>query len=123
MTQLEIYPRLRRFVKSFRTRKIRLVTLSACETALAQGSPEAEVLGMPDAFALAGAASVLASQWSVETYSTTDLMIAFYERLIKDKQTKADALFHARQTLTADPTGRYAHPFYWAAFVLYGDWR
>jgi CHAT domain-containing protein len=123
LTQLEIYPRLRRIVKSFRTRKLRLVTLSACETALAQGAPEAEVLGMPDAFALAGAASVLASQWSVETYSTTDLMVAFYEKFIKDKQSRADALFHARQTLTADPDGRYAHPFYWAAFVLYGDWR
>jgi CHAT domain-containing protein len=123
LTQLEIYPRLRKLVQSFRQKRLRLVTLSACETARAQETPEAEVLGLPDAFALAGASAILASQWSVETYSTTDLMIEFYRLYAKEKRARADALFLAKQALMQNTDGRYAHPYFWAPFVLYGDWR
>jgi CHAT domain-containing protein len=123
LTQLEIYPRLRKLVQSFRQKRLRLVTLSACETARAQETPEAEVLGLTDAFALAGASAILASQWSVETYSTTDLMIEFYRLFTKEKRAKADALFRAKQTLLLNTDGRYSHPYFWAPFVLYGDWR
>jgi len=123
LTQLEVYPRLRKTVEAFRERKVHLVTLSACETARAQDAPEAEVLGMPDAFALAGASAVLASLWSVETYSTTDLMVEFYRLYSKERLGKGDSLAQARRTLITSDNGRYAHPFYWAPFVLYGDWR
>jgi hypothetical protein len=47
----------------------------------------------------AGARSIVASQWSVETYSTTDLMIEFYRLYAKEKRARADALAdrtHAR---------------------------
>ena len=49
LMQKEIWPRLKREVPPFRGRSIRLVVLSACETARAQAAPEAEVLGLPDA--------------------------------------------------------------------------
>ena len=123
LTQLEVYPRLRNVLQSFKKRQIRLVTLSACETARAQEVPEAEVLGMPDAFTMAGAGAVLASQWSVETYSTSDLMIEFYKSYAKGNCTKAESLYRARQALITQNEARYAHPYYWAPFVLFGDWR
>jgi CHAT domain-containing protein/tetratricopeptide (TPR) repeat protein len=123
LTQLEIYPRLRKLVPSFRKRQVKLVTLSACDTARGQESPEAEVLGMPDAFTMAGAGAVLASQWPVETYTTTDLMIDFYRKYAKEHRPKAEALAAAKRALIENDGGKTAHPFYWAPFVLFGDWR
>lgn len=124
LMQKEIWPRLKREVPAFRQKSVRLVVLSACETARGQDAPEAEVLGLPDAFAMAGVPSVVASLWSVYSWSTTDLMVEFYERLAKEKADLAAAMRDARRELLKDRgNGRYAHPYYWAPFVLYGDWR
>ena len=104
---------------------VRLVTLSACQTALAQGEPDAEVLGMPDAFDYAGAQAVIASLWKVETYRAADCMVGFYRSLASDPERpgKAVALQRAKSALITGENGRYAHPFYWAPFILFGDWR
>jgi len=123
LEQGEVWPRLKRRAPAFRKRSVRLVVLSACETARAQNNPEAEVLGMPDAFVMVGARAVVASLWSVYTYSTTDLMVEFYRRHIKEKKNAAVALQEARNAILVARKGRYAHPFYWAPFLLFGDWR
>jgi len=123
LEQGEVWPRLKRRTPAFRKRNVRLVVLSACKTARAQNNPEAEVLGMPDAFVMVGAPAVIASLWSVYTYSTTDLMVEFYRRHIKDKKNAAVALQEARNAVLNARKGRYAHPFYWAPFLLFGDWR
>ena len=123
LAQSEIWPRLKNQALAFKKHKVRLVTLSACETARAQDSPESEVLGMPDAFTLAGAPSVVASLWSVYTYTTTDLMIEFYRSITKGKMEKAASLQRAKRSLLESGKGRYAHPFFWAPFLLFGDWR
>ena len=99
----------------------RLVTLSGCQTALNTGQPETELLqSVADAFSFAGSPSVLASLWRVADQSTRDLMVEFYRRL-KAGQSRAEALQGAERLLMQDPRRR--HPFYWAAFVLLGDWR
>lgn len=123
LSQAEIWPRLKNSTPAFKQRHVRMVILSACETARAQQAPEAEVLGMPDAFTLAGAPTVMASLWSVYTYTTTDYMIEFYHQLVKEKAGKALAAQRARNALLLNEDGRYAHPFYWAPFLLFGDWR
>ncbi len=102
---------------------LRLVVLAACDTARAQDSPQAELLGMPNEFALAGAPSVVASLWSVYSYTTTDLMIHFYKGMLRDQSDLAGALRAARNEMITKRDGRYAHPFYWAPFLLFGDWR
>jgi len=119
----EIGSRLKRRAPGFVKGSVRLVVLSACDTARAQDNPEAEVLGMPDAFVRAGAPAVLASLWSVYTYSTTDTMIEFYRRLAREHQDKATALMGAKRALLRDGNGLYAHPFFWSPFLLFGDWR
>jgi len=97
---------------------VRLVTLSACQTALGEVNPGSELTTMADAFALAGATAVVASLWSIEDQATQELMTEFYRRL-KAGENLARALQGAQLKLLE--AGKA--PFYWAPFVLIGDWR
>ncbi len=99
-----------------------LVTLSACETALASGHfaevPAGdELVGLTRAFLIAGSAAVLSSLWRVDDHSTLELMVAFYDHL--GTENKARALALAQRRLIGG-AGRYRHPYYWAPFVLHG---
>ena len=101
--------------------KVDIVTLSACQTALAETNPEGHDLQtLATSFISAGAQSVVASLWSVSDDSTKDLMVAFYQNLAKG-QTKAAALRAAELQVMHDP--KYAHPYYWAPFILMGNWN
>jgi len=100
----------------------RLITLSACETALGKGyftdTPGGdEFVGITRAFLGAGGQSVMASLWPVNDESTRDLMIRFYRHLLATDS--AEALAKAQREIRAgDP--RYRHPYYWAPFVMVG---
>ena len=98
-----------------------LVVLSACQTGLGKLVRGEGIIGLTRAFMYAGTPSVMVSLWSVSDISTADLMGEFYEGLIKHKLSKTDALRKAQLALLSDD--EYAHPFYWASFVLFGDWR
>ncbi len=101
----------------------RLVTLSACETALGRGyfteTPAGdEFVGMTRAFLGAGSYSVLASLWAVNDESTRILMVKFYRHLLRSGG--AEALAQAQREIRhGDP--RYRHPYYWAPFVMVGS--
>jgi CHAT domain-containing protein len=101
----------------------RLVTLSACETALGRGyfteTPAGdEFVGMTRAFLGAGSDSVLASLWAVNDESTRILMVKFYRHLLRSGG--AEALAQAQREIRhGDP--RYRHPYYWAPFVMVGS--
>jgi len=103
----------------------RLVTLSACQTALGAELGGEGLVGLSRAFQYAGARTVVASLWSVSDRSTARLMEAFYRRL-HDGAGTAEALRAAQLELlgptdaAATPSG---HPFFWAAFQVIGDWR
>ena len=100
---------------------LNLVTLSACQTALGELNHDgSDLRGLADAFSLAGCRSVVASLWSVEDQSTRDLMVQFYKAL-KEGKSKSQALKQAQCSLLAQE--KYNHPFYWAPFILIGDWR
>ena len=99
-------------------RGVSLVTLSACDTALARDNPGADLMSLGEYVSLAGAASVVVSLWSVDDLETKNLMKAFYTRLKQDGSDKVAALQRAQVELLKRPESR--HPFYWAAFVLYG---
>lgn len=98
-----------------------LVVLSACQTGLGKLVRGEGIVGLTRAFMYAGTPSVLVSSWSVSDISTATLMGEFYKNLIKNKLGKTEALRKAQLTLMSDE--KYAHPFYWAPFVLIGDWR
>lgn len=95
----------------------RLVVLSACETGLGQLYRGDEMVGLTRAFMYAGTPSVLGTLWSVADQSTADFMQAYYNAL--GNVDKAAALRAAQLTLRR----RYPHPFFWAPFVLQGDWK
>ena len=97
-----------------------LAVLSACETANGRISPGEGVIGMSWAFFVAGARSVVVSQWRVNSSSTSQLMKNLYEALARQNEPnnrdKSQALREASLRLLKDR--RYRHPFYWAGFVL-----
>ncbi|PSB26448.1 CHAT domain-containing protein [Stenomitos frigidus] len=96
---------------------IELLVLSACQTAT--GDKRA-ALGMAGVAVRSGARSTLASLWSVSDRSTASLMIQFYRELGKPGVTKAEALRRAQVALLQQDD--YTSPYYWAPFVLLGNW-
>ncbi len=107
-----------------------LVVLSACETARGKMSRGEGIVGLTSAFLFAGSRSVVASLWNVNDESTSLFMESFYTNL-KNGRSKADALREARlQTMRREiksaVTGEQqslASPFFWAPFVLIGEWN
>jgi CHAT domain-containing protein len=97
---------------------IYLLSLSACQTA--EGDDRAP-LGIAGAALRASAGSALGSLWPVDDAATQSLMVRFYELLEKEPQGKSKALQRAQQELLANPA--FQHPFYWASFILVGDWK
>ena len=102
------------------TPPIELLVLSACNTA--EGDNKA-VLGLAGVAVRAGARSTLATLWPANDEATAELMGYFYENLAKDTQvSKARALRDAQLTLLETAESQYRHPYYWAPFVLVGNW-
>jgi CHAT domain-containing protein/tetratricopeptide (TPR) repeat protein len=106
--------------------KANLVTLSACETGLARGTkgdfPQGDdLVGLTRAFMYAGAPSVVASLWKVSDDSTVDLMRSFYANL--QTMPKAEALQQAQIALAKSGDMASSHPYFWAPFILVGDWK
>ena len=95
-----------------------LVTLSACQTGRNVVGGGDELLGLMRAFLAAGAASLVLTMWAVHDESTALLMTHFYQALLTGA-TKAAALRTAQLALRAQSV--YAHPYFWAPFLLVGD--
>lgn len=97
-----------------------IVILSACNTAMGDGGDVKYVASLAEAFWIAGSRSVVASLWAVNDESTSLLMTEFYKAL-KAGDNKAAALRKAQLAVRSDD--RFSHPYYWSAFILFGDWR
>jgi CHAT domain-containing protein len=105
-----------REVAQSRDLPVDLVVLSACQTGLGRVSGDG-MLGLSRAFLIAGARTVVVSQWSVSDGATKELMVAFYQNYLASGN-KAIALQLAMQKVRSIP--EYAHPRFWAAFVMVG---
>ncbi len=121
-----------------------LLTLSACETGMGGGvdNDGREIEGFGVTAQRQGAKSVLATLWPVADKSTAILMKDFYQLHQEQKLSKAEALREAQLDMLngtqdhtiaekkapvsaqfkVDPKKPYAHPFYWAPFILMGNW-
>jgi CHAT domain-containing protein len=115
--------RLNDFDDMFRTRDlnrkdvIQLLILSACETA---SRDDRATLGIAGTAVKAGAKSAIASLWSLDDQSSKELMIKFYQTITQPNTSRAAALQKAQLALLQ--TDQYAHPRYWAPFLLIGNW-
>jgi len=104
--------------------KAELVTLSACETGRNENKPGEELVGLTRSFLYAGAPSVLVSLWKIHSETTRDIMIDFYKQL-KNGGSKTIDLATALQTAQKNimQKSEHNHPYFWAPFVLVGDWE
>ena len=108
--------------QNYRFDNVDLLTLSACDTGLGGGrdAQGREIEGFGVIAQQQGAKAVLATLWPVADQSTATLMAEMYRRRQEQKLTKTEALRQAQLSLLSQ--GRYAHPFYWAPFILMGNW-
>jgi CHAT domain-containing protein len=97
----------------------KLVVLSACETGIGEVQNGEGVYGLRRALVLAGSESELMSLWKVDDEATRDLMVEFYKGLMNG-ESRSTALREVQLKLLK--MDRYEHPFFWAAFILSGDW-
>jgi CHAT domain-containing protein len=98
-----------------------LVVLSACQTALGKEIKGEGLIGLTRAFMYAGAPRVVASLWQVSDLATSELMQTFYRGMLKQHLSPAAALRAAQLQMSQDP--RWASPYFWAGFVMQGDWK
>ena len=99
---------------------IELLVLSACNTA--EGDSEA-ILGLAGVAVRAGAQSTVATLWGANDDATAELMSYFYRNLAQNSSiSKAKALRLAQLELIRTEDSNYSHPYYWAPFVLIGNW-
>lgn len=99
-------------------RPIEILILSACQTA---AGDKRAALGLAGVAVRSGARSTIATLWSVQDNSTAELITHFYAALKQPGITRAEALRQAQLSLLRSPD--YQHPYYWAPFVLVGNWR
>lgn len=96
----------------------KLVVLSACDTGNGKVTNGEGVYGLRRALVIAGAEGLVMSLWQVDDFATRDLMAGYYAKL-KAGHPRSTALREIQKEIAANP--KYAHPYYWAAFVAAGD--
>ena len=100
---------------------VELVVLSGCRTGLGKEVRGEGLRGIVRAFMHAGAPRIVASVWDVDDRATAALMKTFYEAMLTSGRSPAAALREAQLGQLARE--RWRDPFYWAAFVLQGEWK
>ena len=99
-----------------------LVFLSACNTAAGDGGFSAPGLsGLTDSMLAAGATSVAATQWAVDSAATKSIAVETMRLVVGSREGAAYALQKAAALLRQSKGGLYAHPKYWAGFLIVGD--
>lgn len=98
-----------------------LIVLSACRTGLGKAIRGEGLIGLTRGFMHAGTSRVVASLWKVDDEATAELMKIFYHKMLKDGMSPAAALRVAQLSLAKEE--RWSHPYFWAGFVLQGEWR
>jgi CHAT domain-containing protein len=98
-----------------------LVVLSACETGVGKQIKGEGLIALTRGFMYAGAKRVVASLWRVEDAATAELMAEFYKEMFSNGRQPAAALRAAQITMSRNR--RWHAPYFWAGFVLQGDWQ
>ncbi|NEO83544.1 MAG: CHAT domain-containing protein [Spirulina sp. SIO3F2] len=119
--RVDDFARLLRLGADRNPNPLALLVLSACETAKGDNRATLGIAGMA---IRTNAASTVASLWKVSDRSTADLMKEFYQSLLQNNHSRAEALRQAQLSLLHEQVEDYSEvePYYWAAFILVGNW-
>jgi CHAT domain-containing protein len=98
-----------------------LVVLSGCRTALGKDMRGEGLIGLTRGFMYAGAQRVAVSLWAVSDEATAELMRRFYQGML-EKGLRPSAALQAAQ-VEMWKINHWSAPYYWAGFILQGDWR
>ncbi len=98
-----------------------LVVLSACNTGRGESVPGEGVVGLPQAFLVAGATQVMMSLWPIDDLATAQLMKIFYHDYLAKGIPPAAALREAQKAMLRNSVRKA--PFYWGGFEIQGDWN
>lgn len=99
-----------------------LVVLSGCKTGFGKEIKGEGLLGLTRGFMYAGAARMVVSLWDVNDRSTAELMAQFYRRMLGKTQLRPAAALREAQ-VAMWKSSRWHAPYYWAAFVLQGEYH
>ena len=100
---------------------VELVVISACESGVGKQFKGEGMIALTRGFMYAGAAQVVASLWKVDDTATAALMTEFYKEMFTNGKKPAAALRAAQLSISEQK--RWRDPYFWAAFVIQGDWR
>ena len=98
-----------------------IVVLSACQTGQGKDIKGEGLVGLTRGFMYAGSPRVLVSLWKVDDEATAEMMKKFYRLMLEKKLSPAEALREAQLEMQRET--EWKSPYYWAAFVLQGEWR
>jgi CHAT domain-containing protein len=98
-----------------------LVVLSACQTGVGKQVKGEGLIALTRGFMYAGAARVVASLWKVDDEATAELMAEFYKQMFTNNLSAAAALRAAQVKMSQKKP--WQSPYYWAGFVLQGEWK
>lgn len=99
-----------------------LVVLSACKTAVGKNLQGEGLLSVTRGFMYAGARRVIASLWSVDDHAAAELMVKLYREMLSNRKRPPSAALRASQVAMRKDL-RWRFPYYWAGFVLTGEWK
>lgn len=99
-----------------------LVVLSACQSGIGEQLKSEGMLGLTRGFMYAGAERVVATLWKVDDIATSELMKRFYTHILSGGKPASVALRQAQLDMLASGD-KSLPPFYWAGFVLQGEWK
>ena len=95
--------------------------LSACETGVGKIFPGEGVVGLADAFTVAGAKSVTVSLWPIDDIASSLFMTQVYQQISAGESVKSAISTTKRSFINGDKGEEYKNPYYWAPFVYYGN--
>ncbi len=98
-----------------------LVVLSACQTGLGKDVKGEGLVGLTRGFMYAGSKRVVVSLWRVKDSSTASLMTNFYQQMLQQGLNPVAALRAAQLKMLQSE--QWKSPYYWAPFVIQGEWR
>ncbi len=101
-------------ISNLNLKGIKLVVLSACETALGDSRDNEGVFGLQRGLKMAGVDNLLLSLWKVDDQVTQEFMVEFYKKLISNDYSIESAFYKTQSQIK----NKYPDPYYWAAFVL-----